>query len=214
MKKLILSLAAALLALTFAACAAEEIPALKGGHQDNADSPLDGEVNTVEAEVTVSDPELPQSDGEWVDWECIAERPYNENETLTADPENTAPADLNASAPTMSLETVNHETDQHEFLVENNTQYEWGYGLEPHFEKYDEEQDLWLPVEPITDITYIEIYCLLQPGGTTTYTLPIEQYYGKLPTGMYRAGLLMRNQTTEATEMVWGEFGVAIIECY
>lgn len=213
MKKLFLSLTAVLLSLTLAACAAEEMPSLRGGHQDNAASPLDGEVNTVEAEITVSDPEAPQSDGEWGEWECIAERPYNENETAT-DISPSDPAYLNATAPTMMLATVNHETEQYEFSVENSTQYEWGYGLEPYFEKYDEEQELWLPVDPITEITYIEIYCLLQPGNTTTYTLPIEQYYGKLPTGMYRTGLLMRNQTTEATEMIWGEFGIGIIECY
>ena len=180
MKKLILSLTAVLLSLTLAACAAEEIPSLKGGHQDNAASPLDGEVNTVEAEITVSDPEAPQSDGEWGEWVCIAERPDD--------------------VPTITLTEYANGTA--EFAIQNNTEYEWGYGLEPYFHKYNEEKGVWLSVDPITDIAVPEIYCILQLGGSSTYTLPIEQYYGDIPDGLYRAGLIMRKQTEEC-EAEW-----------
>lgn len=220
MKKLILSLTAILFALTLAACATEEIPALKGGNQANA-APTDGDTGADVAVITVNDPEAPQSDGEWEEWECIAERPYDENETATdastsdsapADPVNTAPADLNDTLPTLTLTDCTNGTA--EFSVQNNTQYEWGYGLEPYFDKYDDEQGAWLPVEPITDITVIEIYCMLQPGGTAVWTLPVEQYYGELSAGMYRAGLLMRNQSTETSEMIWGGLSVGLIECY
>ena len=221
MKKLILSLTAVLLALTLAACATEELPALKGVEPQANDAHLDGDAGADVAVITVNDPEAPQSGGEWEEWVCVTERPYDENETATdvstsdpapADPVNTAPADLNEPLPTLTLTDCTNGTA--EFSVQNNTQYEWGYGLEPYFDKYDYEQGVWLPVDPITDIAYIEIYCLLQPGDTTTYTIPVQQYYGELPTGIYRAGLHMRNQSTETSEMIWGGLSIGIIECY
>ena len=187
-------------------------------------------------ETTETDPEPQQSVEEWAEWECIAERPYDneENVTITTvfsyqpatenndpipddttsnDPVNTTPANLNDPIPTMTYARVN-SAEEYEYTVKNNTQYEWGYGLEPYLDKYDEEQGVWLPVEPITEITVIEIYCILQPGGSSTYTLPFDQYYGDLSAGSYRVGLLMRNHTTEMAEMVWYEFSVGIDESY
>ena len=188
------------------------------------------------AKTTETDPEPQQSVEEWEEWECIAERPYDyeENVTITTvssprpatenndpipadttsdDPVNTTPDNLNDSIPTMTYASVN-SAGEYEYTVQNNTQYEWGYGLEPYFDKYDEEQGVWLPVEPITEITVIEIYCILQPGGSSTYTVPFDQYYGDLSAGEYRVGLLMRNHTTEMAEMVWYEFSVGIDESY
>lgn len=134
-------------------------------------------------------------------------------DTTSDDTVNTTPANLNDPLPTMTYASVN-SAGEYEYTVQNNTQYEWGYGLEPYFDKYDEEQGVWLPVEPITEISVIEIYCVLQPGGSSTYTLPIDQYYGDLSAGAYRVGLLMRNHTTEMAEMVWYEFSVGIDESY
>lgn len=188
------------------------------------------------AETTETDPEPQQSVEEWEEWECIAERPCDDEENVTIttvssprpapenndpvpadttsdDPVNTTPANLNAPLPTMTYASVN-SAGEYEYTVQNNTQYEWGYGLEPYFDKYDEEQGVWLPVEPITEITVIEIYCVLQPGGSSNYTLPIDQYYGDLSAGAYRVGLLMRNHKTEMAEMVWYEFSVGIDESY
>ena len=237
MKKLFLSFTAALLALTLAACSAEELPAFNGEQQDidiTPSAPIEKAAgaeagNSVE-EITVNEPEA------GIEWQCVAERPedYNENSTVTTvsspqpapenndpipvdttsdDSVNTTPANLNDPIPTMTYASVN-SAGEYEYTVQNNTQYEWGYGLEPYFDKYDEEQGVWLPVEPITEITVIEIYCVLQPGGSSNYTLPIDQYYGDLSAGEYRVGLLMRNHTTEMAEMVWYEFRVGIDESY
>lgn len=177
-----------------------------------------------------TDPEPQQSVNEWEEWVCIAERPddYEEKSTVTtvSSPQpaaennapipadtasgasvNTTPSNLNDPTPTMTP-----TGGAYEFTIQNNTQYEWGYGLEPYFDKYDEEQGVWLPVEPITEIMVIEIYCILQPGGSSTYTLPIDRYYGELSTGSYRAGLLMRNHETETAEMIWCDFDLEV--CY
>ena len=237
MKKLFLSFTAALLALTLAACSAEELTAFNGVQQDidiTFSAPVDNtagaEAGKPVEEITVNEPETD------IEWQCVAERPedYNENSTVTTvsspqpapenndpipadttsdDSVNTTPANLNDPIPTMTYASVNSAGD-YEYTVQNNTQYEWGYGLEPYFDKYDEEQGVWLPVEPITEITVIEIYCILQPGGSSTYTLPIDQYYGDLSAGSYRVGLLMRNHKTEMSEMVWYEFNVGIDESY
>ena len=202
-------------------------------YEPNAASPCDVDINTDAAEPTTTDSEAPQSVEEWEEWECIAERPdeFEENaavspsqpaaennapipaDTTSGDPVNTTPANLNALLPTMTYASVN-SAGEYEYTVQNNTQYEWGYGLEPYFDKYDEEQGVWLPVEPMTEITVIEIYCILPSGGSSTYTLPIDQYYGDLSAGLYRVGLLMRNHTTEMAEMVWYEFNVGIDESY
>ena len=236
MKKLFLSFTAALLALTLAACATGELPAFNGEQQDiditpsaPTDRAVDGEAE--KPEITVNDPTAQQPN---IEWECVAENPdyYNEMSTVTTislpqaasennvpadatsvDSINTTPAKLKDPLPTMTYASVN-SAGEYEYTVQNNTQYEWGYGLEPYFDKYDEEQGVWLPVEPITEITVIKIYCILQPGGSSTYTLPIEQYYGDLSAGSYRVGLLMRNHQTEMAEMVWYEFSVGIDESY
>lgn len=252
MKKLILSFTAALLALTLAACAAEEIPAFNEGQQDiditpsaTTDKTEGAQDDNSVAEITANDPEV------GVEREYVAEISDDDNEkstvttvslpqeapvsnvpipvdktsdiydnndpisvdTTSDDTVDTTPANLNDSLPTMTFEGFNASRD-HEYAIQNNTPYEWGYGLEPYFDKYDEEQGVWLPVEPITEITVIEIYCILQPGGSSTYTLPLEQYYGALSAGSYRVGLLMRNHETEMAEMVWYEFGIDVIECY
>lgn len=201
MKKLVLSLTAILLTLSLAACATEELPALKGGNHQAEAAPLDGDAGADVAVITVTDPEAPQSDGDWKEWECIAERPYDDetaaevstSDSTPADPINTAPADLNDSLPTLTL--IGFTNGTAEFSVQNNTQYEWGYDLKPYFHKYNEDNGVWLDVEPVTEIWVNDVYCILQPGGSSTYTLPIERYYGKLPDGQYRAGLIMKKET-------------------
>ena len=175
------------------------------------------------AKITETDPDIPQSVEEW---ECIAERPddYDENGTVTAvsspkvisDPVpadttseeavNTTPVDLNNALPIMTLTEYTDGIAQ--FAIQNDTSCEWGYGLEPFFHKFNEDEGAWFDVKPITDITYIEIYCILQPGGSGTYSLPIEEYYGELPDGQYRAGLLMRNHETETAELITCELHV------
>ena len=264
MKKLFLSFTATLLALSLAACAAEEIPAFNGEQRDIDITPvvLIDKTEGTEAEKPVAD--ITVNDFEaGAEPEYAVERPKdgNENSTVTTvsspqkapenndpittsddsvyststtvgttsddsvnnpptpdgitsdDSVNTTPANLNDPLPTMSFESYNASGD-HVYTLQNNTECEWGYGLEPFFDKYDEEQGVWLPVEPITEITVIEIYCILMPGGSSTYTLPLEQYYGDLSAGSYRVGLLMRNHETEMAEMVWYEFSVGIDESY
>ena len=178
------------------------------------------------ADTTETDPEAPQSVEEWEEWECIAERPdeCNDNVTVTdvsspkvisdpvpadttsEDSVNTTPATFNDPLPTMTLTEYTDGTAQ--FAIQNDTSCEWGYGLEPFFHKFNEDEGAWFDVKPITDISYIEIYCILQPGGSSTYTMPIEQYYGALTDGKYRAGLLMRNHETEMAELITCEFSV------
>ena len=167
-----------------------------------AESPDNCDENAVSTTVSSSDAAPENSDPVLAD-------------TTSDDPVNTTPANLNDPLPTMTFSCFN-AAGEYEYTIQNNTGYEWGYGLEPYFDKYDEEQGAWLPVQPITDITItvIEIYCILQPGGSSTYSLPIETYYGELSAGSYRVGLLMRNHETETAEMVWFEFGIDIIECY
>lgn len=186
------------------------------------------------AETAEADPKTQHTVEEWEEWACIAERPddCSENgvvttvcslpaaaenskptpaDTTSHDPVNTTPTNLNDPLPTMTFSCFN-AAGEYEYIIQNNTQHEWGYGLEPYFDKYDEEQGVWLPVEPITDITVIEIYCLLQPGGSSTYSLPIEAYYGDLSAGSYRVGLLMRNHETETAEMIWYDYNLEV--CY
>lgn len=225
MKKLFLSLTSILLTLTFAACTTEEPPLSAGAQNDishsgvpdkpEADEPTadgaDAKIN--EANPSAEYPvEMPSEQEDGVTDTTVCTSPENTN-NQGDDPANTTPANLNDPLPTMTLNGFNSAGD-HEFTIQNNTQHEWGYGLEPYFEKYNEEQGVWLPVEPIADVAYIEIYCLLQPGGVTTYTLPIESFYGDLSAGSYRVGLLMRNHETQIAEMIWCEFGVEVIECY
>ena len=221
-------------ALSLTGCT-EEAVITAGAGADAQQIPYSSETDFIyapdgtAAETAEADPKPQQTVEEWKEWECIAERPdgSGENGTVTTicspppapadtaspEPANTTPANLNAPIPTMTYASVS-SAGEYEYTVQNNTQYEWGYGLEPYFDKYDEEQGVWLPVEPITEITVIEIYCILQPGGSSTYTLPIDQYYGDLSAGSYRVGLLMRNHTTEMAEMVWYEFSVGIDESY
>ena len=207
MKKLILPLTAILLALTLAACAADETSALSAP----AEGAADAEVDMPTAEITVDDHEM--STVTTVSLPQAASENNVLADTTSADPINITPASLNDTLPTMTLECFN-AAGEYEYTIQNNTQHEWGYGLEPYFEKYDEEQGVWLPVEPINEITVIEIYCILPPGSSGTYGLPIDQYYGDLSAGSYRVGLLMSNHKTETSEMVWFEFNVGINECY
>ena len=178
------------------------------------------------ANTTKADPETQKSVEEWEEWTCIAERPddYNENETVTdvsspkvisdpvpvdtasEDSVNTTPANFNAPLPTMTLTEYTDGTAR--FAIQNDTSCEWGYGLEPFFHKFNENEGTWFDVKPVTEISYIEIYCILQPGGSDTYTLPIREYYGDLPDGQYRAGLLMRNHETETAELITCELHV------
>ena len=238
MKKLILSLTATLLSLTLAACAADETPPFNDEQQDidiiltaPTEGAADAEADKPAAGITVNDPTAQQPSG---DWEHVSESTdhHNEMSTVTtvsspqaasennvpadaasADPIAAVPANLNDPLPTMNFEGFNASGD-HEYVIQNNTPYEWGYGLEPYFDKYDDEQGVWLPVEPITEIAVIEIYCMLPSGGSCTYCLPIDQYYGDLSAGSYRVGLLMRNHETETSEMVWFEFSIGIDESY
>ena len=231
-------------ALSLTACTEEAVISAGAGGEDAGQSEqpsYNSEVAFINAPdgtaavTTETEPEPQQSVEEWEGWECIAERPdeFEENaaatvsspqpaaennapipaDTTSDDPVNTAPANQNNALPTMTFECFN-AAGEYEYTIQNNTGYEWGYGLEPFFDKYDEEQGVWLPVTPITEITVIEIYCILQPGGSSTYSLPLESYYGYLSAGSYRVGLLMRNHETETAEMVWYEFGIDVIECY
>ena len=230
-------------ALSLTACTEEAVISAGAGGEDagqseqpsyNSEVALIHAPDETAAVTTETDPEPQQSVEDWEEWECIAERPdeFEENaaavsspqpasesnapipaDSTSDDPVNTTPANLNALLPTMTYASVS-SAGEYEYTVQNNTQYEWGYGLEPYFDKYDEEQGVWLPVEPTTEITVIEIYCILPSGGSSTYTLPIDQYYGDLSAGLYRVGLLMRNHTTEMAEMVWYEFNVGIDESY
>lgn len=236
MKKLYLSLSLILLSLTFAACTTEEAPLSAGAQNGGSYSgvPDKAEANEpaadgTDAKISEANPsaeypvEMP-SEQEDAAADTIVftspdntsnqgDDPANTTPANLNDPANTIPANLNDPIPTMTHTGFNAAGD-HEFTIQNNTQYEWGYGLEPYFEKYNEEQGVWLPVEPIADVSYIEIYCMVQPGGSSTYYLPIEEYYGELSAGSYRAGLLMRNHETQTAEMIWCEFGVEVIECY
>ena len=218
MKKLILPLTAILLALTLAACTADKTPAFNDEQRDidNAlsaptEGAIDPEADNPIAENTVNDHEMSTVTT------TSSPQAASENnipaDTASADPINITPANLSAPLPTMTLECFN-DAGEYEYTIQNNTQYEWGYGLEPYFDKYDEEQGIWLPVEPITEITVIETYCILPPGGSGTYGLPIDKYYGDLSAGSYRVGLLMRNHTTETSEMIWFEFSVGVDESY
>lgn len=218
MKKLILPLTAILLAFTLAACTGDITPAFNDEQRDIDtvfSAPTEGagyaEADKPAAETVVNDHEMST-----VTTVSLPQAATENNvlaDTTSADPINNTPAGLNSPLPTMTLECFNTD-GEYEYTIQNNTQYEWGYGLEPYFDKYDEEQGVWLPVEPITEITVIAIYCILPPGGSGTYGLPIDQYYGDLSAGSYRVGLLMRNHQTETSEMVWFEFSVGINECY
>ena len=217
-----------------------EVKVSEGAAPAEEPAAIPTEQDEPEAMPTEQDESEPQQSVE--EWECIAERPddyeenstvttvsspqpavvtasttsdetYNQPDTTSEEPADTAPANLNDPIPTMTYSSVN-SAGEYEYMIQNNTQYEWGYGLEPFFDKYDEEQGVWLPVKPINEITVIEIYCILQPGGSSTYTLSIDQYYGDLSAGSYRVGLLMRNHETEMAEMVWYEFSVGIDESY
>ena len=216
MKKLFLSLTAIPLALTLAACAADETLAFNGGQQDvdtSLSAPTEGaadaEADKPAAEITVNDNETSAT----VSSHQAASEDNVPADANSAYPINITPTGLNAHLPTMTLECFN-DAGEYEYTMQNNTPFEWGYGLEPYLDKYDYEQGVWLPVEPITEITVIEIYCMLPPGGSCTYCLPIDRYYGDLSAGSYRVGLLMRNHETETSEMVWFEFSIGIDESY
>lgn len=216
MKKLFLPLTSMLLALTLAACAADETLVFNDGQQDidtslsePTEGAADAEADKPAAEITMNDNETSAT----VSSPQAASEDNVSADANSAYPINITPSGLNAPLPTMTLECFN-DAGEYEYTIQNDTPFEWGYGLEPYFDKYDDEQGVWLPVEPITEIAVIEIYCMLPSGGSCTYCLPIDQYYGDLSAGSYRVGLLMRNHETETSEMVWFEFSIGIDESY
>ena len=222
MKKLILSFTSVLLSIALSACMTEELrsaadidmPAAQHGIDiiDPNANTADPDVKACDGAIAAEEPSAIPSEQEIPTVTTVSstnDNQYDPPNNTAADPINTTPTNLNDPIPIMTF-----SGGAYDFIIQNNTQYEWGYGLKPYFDKYDEEKGVWLPVQPITDFAVIEIYCLIQPGGSSTYSLPIESYYGSLSAGSYRVGLLMRNHETETAEMIWYEFGVEVIECY
>lgn len=90
----------------------------------------------------------------------------------------------------------------------NNSSINWGFGLEPYFQKITDGE--WTDVPPITDIEIPEIWAELPAdGGQNSQTLKLSEWYGDLPDGHYRAGVKLSGEAGE--QMLWYEFEIDTI---
>lgn len=95
-----------------------------------------------------------------------------------------------------------------ELKMVNNTDTNWGYGLEPYLQCITNGE--WTDVAPVTDIDIPEIWAELPAkGGQNSQTLKLSEWYGDLPDGHYRAGVKLSGEAGE--QMLWYEFEVDTI---
>ena len=90
----------------------------------------------------------------------------------------------------------------------NNSKINWGFGLEPYFQRIANGE--WTNVPPITDINIPEIWAELPAnGGQNSQTLKLSEWYGELPDGRYRVGVKLSGEAGE--QMLWYVFEIETI---
>lgn len=137
----------------------------------------------------------------------VSSEPSEDWQSKTDDGINTTPAVFNEPLPVMVAKELTNEHAS--FEIHNNTQINYGYGLQPYFQKLSDD-GLWLDVEPVEAIAVIDIWCELPSGGMNVFDLPIKEYYGELSDGQYRAGAMVISEDSNA-EVIWYEFSVDTI---
>ena len=144
------------------------------------------------------DPDTPVSDG---DPDTPAESPIFPNDKSSDSTTGDATGELEIICTTPLTDII-------ELKIINNSSSDWGFGLEPYFQRLTDGE--WTDVPLITDIAIPEICCMLPAGGGyNTKVMEISEWYGTLSEGNYRAGVKLSGEAGE--QMLWYEFEIDTI---
>lgn len=115
-----------------------------------------------------------------VDWVCTSEHPDNE----------------------MTFNGIN-SANEAEFTIKSNCSVELSYALYPNVQVSDgaSEEAEWSDFAPAYDIAVPEIACIILPGETSVYTIPLEWYD-------FEKGRLYRVNVDLGEEVVSCEFTI------
>ncbi len=100
--------------------------------------------------------------------------------------------------------TITEDTENISFLLINESENEYFYGIDPILEKQDNNE--WYTVPLKKDVFWPAIAYLLMPESEKEETFEIETYYGSLGKGRYR---IIKKLFSEGNEIIAaGEFEV------